>query len=174
MWAGSTRTPVFTHTVRVKQSLWSRLLPRYGQEPWLIDPARGRRNLDTLLDSLAHLPPEARRYDPRRSAMTSAELSGIAAEDLFEEVTSLPAGHAVVAETPDRPDPDHALTWRQRRVLNAIADSLRHRGYPPSRREIGEAVGLASTSGVFHQLDTLRSKGHDRRRGDRENVQAGR
>jgi repressor LexA len=157
---GRRETPVFTHTIRVKQSLWSRLLPRYGQEPWLIDPASGRGNLDTLLASLAHLPPEARRYDPQRSAMRLSELSEIPAEDLFEEVTSLPARHAVVAETPDRPDPDHMLTWRQRKILNAIADSLRRRGYPPSRREIGEAVGLASTSGVFHQLDTLRSKGY--------------
>ena len=47
----------------------------------------------------------------------------------------------VAVETPDRPDPDHVLTWRQRKVLQVIRDSVQKRGYPPSMREIGEAVG---------------------------------
>ena len=43
----------------------------------------------------------------------------------------------VVPETPDKPDPDHVLTWRQRKVLQVIRESVQKRGYPPSMREIG-------------------------------------
>jgi repressor LexA len=67
---------------------------------------------------------------------------------------------AVVIDTPDRPDPDHVLTWRQRKVLQVIRESVQRRGYPPSMREIGEAVGLTSTSSVSYQLSTLQSKGY--------------
>jgi repressor LexA len=70
---------------------------------------------------------------------------------------------AVVTEMPDRPDPDHVLTWRQRKVLQVIRESVQRRGYPPSMREIGEAVGLTSTSSVSYQLSTLQSKGYLRR-----------
>ena len=70
---------------------------------------------------------------------------------------------ARVADLPDRPDPDHVLTWRQRKVLQVIRDSVQRRGYPPSMREIGEAVGLTSTSSVSYQLSTLQSKGYLRR-----------
>ncbi len=64
---------------------------------------------------------------------------------------------------PDRPDPDHVLTWRQRKVLQVIRDSVQRRGYPPSMREIGEAVGLTSASSVSHQFATLQRKGYLRR-----------
>jgi repressor LexA len=70
---------------------------------------------------------------------------------------------AIVADVPDRPDPDHVLTWRQRKVLQVIRDSVQKRGYPPSMREIGEAVGLTSTSSVSYQLSTLQNKGYLRR-----------
>src|SRR5262247_554612 len=66
----------------------------------------------------------------------------------------------VIPETPDTPDPDHVLTWRQRKVLQVIRDSVQKRGYPPSMREIGEAVGLTSTSSVSYQLSTLQRKGY--------------
>src|SRR6516162_11689828 len=69
----------------------------------------------------------------------------------------------IVADLPDKPDPDHVLTWRQRKVLQVIRDSVQRRGYPPSMREIGEAVGLTSTSSVSYQLSTLQSKGYLRR-----------
>lgn len=70
---------------------------------------------------------------------------------------------AVVTEMPDQPDPSHVLTWRQRKVLQVIRDSVQRRGYPPSMREIGEAVGLTSTSSVSYQLATLQRKGYLRR-----------
>ena len=66
----------------------------------------------------------------------------------------------VIMETPDKPDPDHVLTWRQRKVLQVIRDSVQKRGYPPSMREIGEAVGLTSTASVSYQLSTLQKKGY--------------
>ncbi len=69
----------------------------------------------------------------------------------------------VVADMPDKPDPAHVLTWRQRKVLQVIRESVQRRGYPPSMREIGEAVGLTSTSSVSYQLSTLQSKGYLRR-----------
>nr|WP_229686486.1 transcriptional repressor LexA [Longimycelium tulufanense] len=55
------------------------------------------------------------------------------------------------------------LTPRQRRVLEVIRDHLSRHGYPPSVREIGEAVGLTSTSSVAHQLRALERKGYLRR-----------
>src|SRR5438046_4330636 len=70
---------------------------------------------------------------------------------------------SVVVEMPDHPDPDHVLTWRQRKVLQVIRESVQRRGYPPSMREIGEAVGLTSTSSVSYQLSTLQNKGYLRR-----------
>jgi len=70
---------------------------------------------------------------------------------------------SVVVEMPDHPDPDHVLTWRQRKVLQVIRESVQQRGYPPSMREIGEAVGLTSTSSVSYQLSTLQSKGYLKR-----------
>jgi len=66
----------------------------------------------------------------------------------------------VVTVTPDKPEPGHVLTWRQRKVLQVIRDSVQKRGYPPSMREIGEAVGLTSTSSVSYQLSTLQAKGY--------------
>jgi SOS-response transcriptional repressor LexA len=66
----------------------------------------------------------------------------------------------VVPDTPDRPDPDHVLTWRQRKILRAIRESVQQRGYPPSLREIGDAVGLTSTASVGYQLSTLQRKGY--------------
>ena len=57
-----------------------------------------------------------------------------------------------MAETDD-------LTPRQRRILEFIADTVLDRGYPPTVREIGEAVGLTSSSSVHSQLANLERKG---------------
>jgi repressor LexA len=56
-----------------------------------------------------------------------------------------------------------SLTDRQRTILDVIRASVTSRGYPPSIREIGDAVGLTSTSSVAHQLRTLERKGYLRR-----------
>ena len=58
---------------------------------------------------------------------------------------------------------EHHLTDRQREVLEIIDQSMRDRGYPPSVREIGEAVGLTSPSTVHSHLNTLQRLGYLRR-----------
>jgi repressor LexA len=65
----------------------------------------------------------------------------------------------------DRPvrSAETVLTPRQRTILDVIRASVTSRGYPPSIREIGDAVGLTSTSSVAHQLRTLEKKGFLRR-----------
>src|SRR5438132_6212232 len=55
------------------------------------------------------------------------------------------------------------LTARQQGILDVIEKQLRQRGYPPSVREIGEAVGLSSTSTVHSHLQTLEELGYLRR-----------
>ena len=73
---------------------------------------------------------------------------------------------------PEVPPPDRQrspgpaggpLTTRQRQVLEFIDSEVRQRGYPPSVREIGEAVGLSSPSTVHAHLAALQDKGYLRR-----------
>ena len=68
-----------------------------------------------------------------------------------------------VIEMPDGPPDATGLTPRQQRVLATIKDSIETKGYPPSMREIGQAVGLTSSSSVAHQLRVLEQKGFIRR-----------
>lgn len=56
-----------------------------------------------------------------------------------------------------------SLTERQRKVLRFIAEAINERGYPPSMREVGTAVGLKSPSSVKYQLQELERKGFLRR-----------
>jgi repressor LexA len=66
--------------------------------------------------------------------------------------------------TPTDPEAqDSRLTERQQRIMEAIRSSLATRGYPPTMREIGDAVGLASPSSVKYQLAVLEEKGYLRR-----------
>lgn len=63
--------------------------------------------------------------------------------------------------TADEPEPARdGLTPVRRRIVRVIKESIRSRGYSPSLREIGDAVGLASTSSVSHQLSVLQAKGY--------------
>jgi repressor LexA len=73
--------------------------------------------------------------------------------------------------TPPGPNPtreasnmsETLLTGKRREILDFIAGQVRERGYPPSVREIGLAVGLASTSTVQAHLKTLQKQGYLRR-----------
>ena len=56
-----------------------------------------------------------------------------------------------------------ALTGKRLEILEFIGDSLREQGYPPSVREIGEAVGLTSSSTVHAHLAVLQREGYLRR-----------
>jgi repressor LexA len=55
------------------------------------------------------------------------------------------------------------LTEKQQAILQVIQRAVRQRGYPPSYREIGDAVGLSSLSSVTHQLGQLELAGMIRR-----------
>ena len=68
-----------------------------------------------------------------------------------------------VTELPDAPPDATGLTTRQQRILATLRDSIEQRGYPPSICEIGETVGLASSSSVAHQLRALEAKGFIKR-----------
>lgn len=70
--------------------------------------------------------------------------------------------NADIHEMPDRGDGGD-LTHRQRKILEVIRNAVDRHGYPPSMREIGEAVGLTSPSSVAHQLSALERKGFLRR-----------
>ena len=66
---------------------------------------------------------------------------------------------AKVVSLPDGVEGADGLTARQRLILEMITSTTAERGYPPSVREIAEAVGLASPSSVQHQLGVLQKKG---------------
>lgn len=55
------------------------------------------------------------------------------------------------------------LTLRQKKIVDTISENIQVKGYPPSMREIGDAVGLASLSSVTHQLVQLEKLGVIRR-----------
>lgn len=56
-----------------------------------------------------------------------------------------------------------SLSPKQAHILDVISKSVASRGYPPSMREIGDAVGLSSLSSVTHQLGQLEQSGYLRR-----------
>lgn len=58
------------------------------------------------------------------------------------------------------------LSERQKRILAFIRDSINRRQFPPTIREIGEKVGISSTSVVKYNLDALEKKGYIERKGD--------
>jgi repressor LexA len=104
----------------------------------------------------------SKRPGPARSAGSRAGRS--AKPDVSKPVRrGRPPNSAFVHEFPDGPPDAVGLTPRQRRVLNVIRDMVAARGYPPSMREIGDAVGLTSSSSVSHQLHALEAKGYLRR-----------
>jgi len=55
------------------------------------------------------------------------------------------------------------LTERQRQILDFILSEIHKKGYPPSVRDIGKAVGLSSSSTVHSHLSSLEEKGYIRR-----------
>ena len=86
------------------------------------------------------------------------------------------ATDATPVRAPQSPEPLHdgaprsaaprrrrSLSEKQHQILEAIQRSVAARGYPPSMREIGDAVGLASLSSVTHQLKQLELSGYLRR-----------
>jgi repressor LexA len=76
-----------------------------------------------------------------------------------ESAAGSKAAGSRVSELPDGPPDATGLTPRQTKVLLSIKEAIEARGYPPSMREIGQAVGLTSSSSVAHQLRVLEEKG---------------
>jgi len=60
-------------------------------------------------------------------------------------------------------DNEDRLTTRQNQILAYIKDTLHSKGYPPSVREIGKAVGLSSSSTVHSHLAKIEEMGFIRR-----------
>jgi repressor LexA len=58
---------------------------------------------------------------------------------------------------------DRNLNDREQSILNVIKENTRQKGYPPSVREIGQVVGLSSSSTVHSYLKRLEEKGYIRR-----------
>jgi repressor LexA len=74
-----------------------------------------------------------------------------------------PRQRSTASSTKELAMPPTTLTARQREVLEIIEQHMRERGYPPSVREIGEAVGLTSPSTVHAHLAALQRRGYLRR-----------
>src|ERR1700722_7553792 len=87
-------------------------------------------------------------FDQLRSAVSVAPTTGTATGGLM----------ALRTESPGVPG--WGLTRRQRSIVEVIEDSVRRRGYAPTVREIGDAVGLASPSSVAYQLSPLEEMGY--------------
>ena len=100
-----------------------------------------------MADNSSSSPPPGRRRGRPRTSEVAAQLRDSGS------VTSFPDG----------PLDADGLTLRQHRILEMIQDTVERRGYPPSIREMGDAVGLASSSSVAHQLKMLEAKGFLRR-----------
>lgn len=110
----------------------------------MADRPRSPQNA-TSRRSAQDLPTQSRRGRPSGSELAQLEA----------------AAHksGLVSSLPDGPAGDDGLTLRQRMLLEMIQQSTDERGYPPTIREMGEAVGLASPSSVTHQLKSLEAKG---------------
>ncbi|MDT3397324.1 transcriptional repressor LexA [Streptomyces sp. B1866] len=104
---------------------------------------------------------------PERSASRREQTHAMNRTHVMKDAMTSPEGQKSPRSLPGRPPGIRAdssgLTDRQRRVIEVIRDSVQRRGYPPSMREIGQAVGLSSTSSVAHQLMALERKGFLRR-----------
>jgi predicted DNA-binding transcriptional regulator YafY/transcriptional regulator with XRE-family HTH domain len=118
--------------------------------------------MQTSQSAVARL--ESGRHDTQLSTLARyAETLGLSLDEALQLIESpQPAdyGSDDSGQAPEGPDPDYVLTSRQREVLQAIRESTGKRGYPPSLREIGEAVGLTSPSTVAHHLRTLQEAGY--------------
>jgi SOS-response transcriptional repressor LexA len=62
---------------------------------------------------------------------------------------------------------DRPLTWRQRNALRAIREHTERHGYPPTMKQLGEAIGLSSVGSVSYVLRCLQDKGYITREPDK-------
>jgi repressor LexA len=122
------------------------------------------RSIEHLYDVLPH--PSDKIHDSSNKCLNlSVEIATVSAMSKGDGRSSSAGSGAgsTVTEIPDGPADESGLTPRQRKVLEVIRSAVERKGYPPSMREIGEAVGLTSSSSVSHQLAALERKGWLRR-----------
>jgi repressor LexA len=126
------------------------------------------RSIEHLYDVLPH--PSDKIHDSSNMCLNlSVEIATVAAMSKGDGRsgsagrTAGSGAGSTVTEIPDGPADEAGLTPRQRKVLEVIRTAVERKGYPPSMREIGEAVGLTSSSSVSHQLAALERKGWLRR-----------
>ncbi|TVR17518.1 MAG: transcriptional repressor LexA [Nitriliruptor sp.] len=100
--------------------------------------------------------------DDTSGTAQSPPTAGDAARSDAEDESTGTTGQERSATTP-APDAPGELTERQRAILEMIHAHVDEHGYPPSVREIGDAVGLRSPSSVHGQLESLERKGYLRR-----------
>jgi repressor LexA len=110
---------------------------------------------------------DRRRGEPARAASTDVKRGDDTADAGRTRMRrrggtdELRAVEAVMTALPEVFAAD--LTSRQRRILDFIRETVERRGYPPTVREIGEAVGLVSPSSVAYQMGVLQKKGYLRK-----------
>src|SRR5437763_6525493 len=99
-----------------------------------------------------------------RTSVRSQTRTPVPVKSEYEQMFALDRGpcYGQPVQTPVRgwSVTDNNLTDRQLAILNVIEEHMRARGYPPSVREIGQAVGLTSTSTVHAHLGTLQRLGY--------------
>lgn len=110
-------------------------------------------------------PPALLGMRSKRSTM-STPLAAIPVDTALDP--TLVAAADVETTAPQKPEKPSTrrrktLSDKQLAILDVIQRSVVNRGYPPSMREIGDAVGLASLSSVTHQLNQLELSGYLRR-----------
>jgi repressor LexA len=99
-----------------------------------------------------------------RSSGQEAVVTRNATDPIDGYVPDVKNAEAEVHTLPEQPSGGaDELSERQLKVLEAIRGWMSDHGYPPSVREIGDAVGLTSTSSVAYQLRVLERKGYLRR-----------
>lgn len=133
--------------------------PRHTTGSALTGRVAGRHDQRSAGERHTHessVPPGPRPQGQRpRGQRRSGTPAGRAGGPVLRAVTAVPGGLAEVLSDD--------LTARQRRILEFIRGWVEEHGYPPSVREIGEAVGLVSPSSVAYQLKELEKKGYLRR-----------
>src|SRR3546814_4155750 len=116
-----------------------RSIPPLGVFP---APTASENHVATRSNRCLNMPPSTASVRPSTTqhpscrTTSTAEGRSMAPKDPKAKVTSLPDG----------PPDATGLTPRQQRILTTLRESIETRGYPPSMREIGETVGLTSSS----------------------------
>jgi transcriptional regulator with XRE-family HTH domain len=118
------------------------------------------RRMGTAQSSVARL--ESGKHDPRASTLERYAAALGAKIRFIPETSATDPAPAALPAARMQADMPEGLTRKQAEILEVLAAG-RAVGRAPSLREIGEAVGLASTSSVAYQLGELEQKGYIRR-----------